>query len=126
MVRQLCFNALKTHNQGRSVVAERFIKTLKGQIYKRTAANERKSYLSYLNKFEDQFNNTYHRSTGKKPIDTDYSGLTEEIESNYKAPKFKVGDRVRTTKYQIIFSKGYFQNWSRKVFVIDSVSKTNP
>ena len=34
------------------------------------AANDRKSYLGYLNKLVDEYNNTYHRSIGKKkPID---------------------------------------------------------
>ena len=40
-------------------------------------ANESKSYLSYLYKLEDQYNNTYHHSINKKPINADYSGLTE-------------------------------------------------
>ena len=43
------------------------------------AANVRKSYLSYLNKLLDQYNNTYHHSIDEKPIITDYSGLTEKI-----------------------------------------------
>ena len=69
--------------------------------------NDSKSYLGYLNKSVDEYNNAYHLSVGKKPIDPDYSALTEEIESNHKAPKFKVCDRVRTTKYKNIFSKRY-------------------
>ena len=40
--------------------------------------------------------------------------------------KFKVNDRVRITKYKNIFSKGYTENWSREIFIIDSVLKTNP
>ena len=79
-----------------------------------------------MNKLVDQYNNTYHCSIGKKPIDADYSDLTEEIESSYKTPKFKVRDRVRITKYKNICSKGYTENWSREIFVIDSVFKTNP
>ena len=35
-----------THNEGKSVIAERFIETLKGKIYKIMTANESKSYLS--------------------------------------------------------------------------------
>ena len=35
--------------------------------------NNNKSYLACLNKLVDQYNKTYHRSIGKKPIDTDYS-----------------------------------------------------
>ena len=45
---------------------------------------------------------------------------------NHEAPKFKVNDRVKITKYMNIFSKGYTENWSREIFVIDSVLKTNP
>ena len=86
-----------THNEGKSVVAEKFIKKLKDKIYKTMTANDSKSYLNYLNKLIDEYSNTYHRSVGKKPIDADYSALTDKIESNCKAPKFKIDDRVRIT-----------------------------
>ena len=78
-------------------------------------ANDSKSYLSYLNKLVDQYNNTYHHCIGKKPIET-----------NSKAPKFKVNDGVKITKCENIFSKGYTENWSREIFIIDSVLKNNP
>ena len=54
-----------------------FIKTLKGKMCKRMTANIMKSYLSYLNKFVDQYNNTYHHSTGKG--NGNYSALTEKL-----------------------------------------------
>ena len=89
-------------------------------------ANDSKSYLSYLKKLVDQYNNTYHHSINKKPINPDYSVSTENIKSDAKAPKFKVNDRVRITKYKNIFRKGYTKNWSREIFIIDSALKTNP
>ena len=52
--------------------------------------------------------------------------MTLKIETNHKAHKFKVNDRVRITKYKNIFSKGYTENWTREIFDIDSVLKTNP
>ena len=55
-----------THNEGKSVDAERFIKTLKVTIYKRMTINNNKFYLGYLNKLIDQYNNAYHRSIDKK------------------------------------------------------------
>ena len=88
--------------------------------------NDSKSYLSYLNKLLDYNNNAYRHSIGRKPINVDYSALTEKIEANPKAPKFKVNDRVRITKYKNIFSKGFTDSWSREIFIIDSVLKTNP
>ena len=87
-------------------------------------ANDSKSYLPYLNKLVDQYNNTYHHSINKKPINADYSALTEKIETNLKFSKFKVNDRVKVTKYKNIFSKGYTKNWL--IFIIDSDLKANP
>ena len=70
-------------------------------------ATDSKSYLSYLNKLVDQYNNIYHHSNNKKSFNADYSVLTGNIEANFKVPKFGVNDRVRITKYKNIFSKGY-------------------
>ena len=61
-------------------------------------ANGSKSYLSYLNKLVDQYNNTYYYSNGKNPINSDYSALTEKIQIKIKVPKFKVHGRVRINK----------------------------
>ena len=88
-----------TSNEGKSVIAERFIKTLKSKIFKKMTANDSKYYLSYANKLVDQYNITYHLSINKKPINADYSASTENIESNLKSPKFKVNDRVRVSNY---------------------------
>ena len=78
------------YNKGKSVIAKRFIKTLKAKIYKKMTANDNKSYFSYLNKLVGQDDTTYHHSIGKKPINVDYSALTEKIETDPKAPKFKL------------------------------------
>ena len=65
-------------------------------------ANNSKPYSGYINKLVDEYNITCHRSIGKKAIVSDYSTLTKEIESNHKAPKFEVSDRVRITKSKIL------------------------
>ena len=73
-----------------------------------------KSYLPYLNKLVDQYDNTciiiIHHSINKKAINADYSPLTENIETNPKAPKFQVNNTVTITKYKNFFRKGYIQN----------------
>ena len=79
-----------------------------------------------MNKLVHQYNNTYHHSINKKPINADYSALTEKIERNPKAPKFKVNDRVKITMYKNIFSKVYTEYWSRDIFIINSILETNP
>ena len=87
------------------------------------ACNDNKSYLGYLNKLVDEYNNTYHHSIGKKLFHADYSALTEEIKSSHKAPKFKVGDRVRIYMYKKLFQQSLHPKLFKKIFVI---LKTNP
>ena len=62
----------------------------------------------------------------KIDINADYSALTETTETNPKAPKIKTDDRFRVTKYNNLFSKGYTENSSREIFIINTVLKTNP
>ena len=107
-----------THNEGKSVIAERFIKILMSKIYKKMTANDNKSYLPYLNRLVGQYNNTYHHFINKKPINADCSAFTKKIETNPKALKFKVNDRVRITKWKNIFNKGYTKNWSREILIL--------
>ena len=64
------------HNEGKSVIAKKFINKLKAK--KMTVRNS-KSYLSYLNKLVNQCNNIYHYSINEKPINADYSTLTEKM-----------------------------------------------
>ena len=53
-----------THNEGKSVVAERFIKTLKGKIYKYMTSISKNVYMNRV----DEYNNTYHNTIKMKPI----------------------------------------------------------
>ena len=114
-----------THNEGKSVVAERFIRTLKGKIYKYMTSISKNVYIDKLDDIVDEYNNTYHTTIKMKPIDVkDNANTSKEI--NNKDPKFKVSDRVRISKYKNIFAKGYMPNWSEEVFVIKKVKNTIP
>ena len=60
-----------------------------------------------------------------KPIDVkDNTYINTDKDTNDKDPKFKVGDRVRISKYKNIFAKGYTPNWSEEIFVIKKVKNT--
>ena len=49
-----------THNERKSVVAERFIRTLKNKIYKHMTAISKNVYFDVLNDIVDKYNSTYH------------------------------------------------------------------
>ena len=57
------------HNEGKSVAAERFIKTLKTKIYKYMSSVSKNVYIDKLDDMVDEYNNTYHRTIQMKPVD---------------------------------------------------------
>ena len=115
------------NNEGKSVVAEKFIKTLKTKIYKYMTTISKNVYIDKLNNIVKKYNNTYHTSIKTKPVDVkDNRYIDFEKEVNNKDPKFKIGDHVRISKYKNIFTKGYMQNWSEAIFVISKIKNTVP
>ena len=99
------------HNEGKSVVAERFIRTLKTKIYKYMTSISKNVYIDKLDDIVNEYNNTYHRTIKMKPVDVkDNTYIDSSKEVNDKNPKFKVGDLVRISKYKNIFAKGYTPN----------------
>ena len=116
-----------THDEGKSVVAERFIRTLKSKIYKYMTSISKNVYIDKLDDIVNEYTNAYHTTIKMKPIDVkDNTYINTDKEINNKDPKFKVGDRVRISKYKNIFAKGYTANWSEEVFVIKKVKNTVP
>ena len=110
-----------THNEGKSVAAERFIRTLKSKIYKYMTSISKNVYI------DNEYNNTYHTTIKMKPTDgKDNTHINNDKKNNNKDPKFKVGDRVRLSKYKNISAKGYTPNWSEEVFAIKKVKNTVP
>ena len=108
-----------TNNEGRSVVVERFIRTLKSKIYKHMTSISKNVYIDKLNDIVNEYNSTYHNTIKMKAIDVkDNTYINTDKEINNKDPKFKVGDHVRILKYKNIFAKGYTSNWSEEVLAI--------
>ena len=88
-----------THNERKSVVAERFIRTLKSKIYKYMTSISKNVYIDKLDDIVDECNNTYHNTIKMKPIDVkDNTYINTNKEINNKDPKFKVDDYGRISK----------------------------
>ena len=95
-------------------------------MHKKVTDNDSKSYLSYLNKLVDQYKNTYYLD--KKPINADYSALTEKLKRTIKPVNLTLmieSELVNITKDKNIFSKAYTHSMSREIFAINSVLNTN-
>ena len=95
-----------THNEGKSVVAEIFIKTLKNKIYKYMTSISKNVYINGLDDIVNEYNNTCHGTIKIKPIDgkdNTYIIIGKEVYD--KDPKFKVGDHERVSKYKTFLLK---------------------
>ena len=113
-----------THNEGKSVIAERFIRTLKNKIYKYMTSISKNVYIDKLDDIVNKYNNTFHNTIKMKRIDikpNKYINSSQEI--NDEDRKFKIGDIVRILKYKNIFAKGYVPNCSEKFFGLTKVTK---
>ena len=116
-----------THNEGKSVVAKKFIRTKKNKIYKHMTSISKSVYIYKLDEIVNECNNAYHRTIKMKPIGkcnkyNTYINIDKEV--NDHDPKFKVGYHVRISKYKNLFAKGYTRNWSEEIFVIKEMKNT--
>ena len=116
-----------TYNEGKSVVAERFIRTLKNKLYKYMTATGKNVYYDVLEDVVNKYNDTKHSTIKMTPIDVGDNNKRVYIdEHNEKDSRFKVGDRVRICKFKNIFTKGYTPNLSKEIFFVDKINDTVP
>ena len=84
-----------TSNEGKSVLAERFIRTLKNELYKHMTAVSKNVYIIKLDNIVNKYDNTYYTTLTMNPIDVKPSSYIDfHVEQNDKNPKFKFGDHV--------------------------------
>ena len=116
-----------TYNEFKSVVVERFIRTLKNKLYKYMTATGKNVYYDVLDDIVNEYNNTKHNTIKIKPKDVGNNNKRVYIdEHNEKHCRFKVSDRVRISKFKNILAKGYTPNWSREIFIVNKINDTVP
>ena len=124
-----------TENEEKSSVVERWNRTIKSKMWKQFTVQGNTMYLDMLPKLVKQYNNTKHSSIKMTPTEaskkrnegTVYFNLYGDMETSKQKPKFKIGDKVRISKYKRnVFDKGYTPNWTEEVFTVDKIQYTNP
>ena len=106
-----------THNEGKFVINEKFISTLKYIIYEYMTSISKNVYIDILDDVGKKYNNTYHSRIKLKPVDVKRSTYIDSSKKIiYQDPKFKIGDVFRISKHKNIFAKGYVPSWSEELF----------
>ena len=89
-------------------------------------ATSKNVYYDVLDDVVNKYNNTKLSTIKMKPIDVKNNKRVYINEHNEKDSKFKVDDRVRTSRYKNIFAKGYALNGSSEIFIVDKINDTVP
>ena len=102
-----------SYNKGKSIVAERFIRTLKNKIYKYMTSVLKNVYIDKLDDIVNTDNSTYHRKREKMKF-VDLKSITcidFNRETNKDRQKFKVGGSVRISFLQnVLLPIGQLKN----------------
>ena len=121
-----------TDNEEKSCVVERWIRTIKRNMWKYFTANNTWTYTDMLPELVDKYNHTYHRSIECTPADArDVSNYQHVFDALYppQGPSkqtFQIGDHVRMVRLKDKFEKGFTPNWTQELYIIKSVKTTTP
>jgi hypothetical protein len=114
-------------------IVERANRTIKDRLYRYFYKNKTHRWIEAVYKIVEGINNSVNRSTGLAPNKFTYKNAQKIYDRLYKAaftpskfPKYKVGDIVRINKDKGIFGKGYHPNYTKELFKIKTVKKSNP
>ena len=119
-------------------IAERFNRTQKSILYRYEMADDRHKWPDFVHEFNAKYNDTKHSTLGMTPNEAFASKQKEALMRNAKryykprpaakkpTPTLKPGDRVRIVNVRDRFAKGCEESWSREVFQVLEVKKTNP
>ncbi|XP_064598803.1 uncharacterized protein LOC135465490 [Liolophura sinensis] len=114
-----------TFNETKASVVERFNRTLKGRMYKYFTAHNTRRYLDALPALVRGYNQAYHRSIRRAPIDVTPQNQKEVRQVLYgpsthkrSVHRYRAGDLVRISKVKGKFEKSYLPNWSTEMFRI--------
>lgn len=125
-------NMYSTFSAMKGAIIERYNRDLKNQLYKHFSLSGSHRYLEELPRLEREHNTSFHRTIGMSPSQVTPENEKHLLRTAYRREnwrgvrKFRVGDRVRLSKYKTTFSRGYTPNWGTEIFTVRETRKTNP
>ena len=120
-----------TNNEVKAGVVERFNRTLKTKMWRYFTANNTYRYVDVLPQFLKSYNHSLHRTIKCRPVDVNHHNdllvwkrvYEPSVGTKKEVPKLRKGDRVRVSKRKGVFDKGYEQNFTTEIFIVDRVVK---
>jgi hypothetical protein len=137
-VKKLCneygVTQLDTRSIHKASIVERFNRTLLSKISRYLTYNKTKTYINVLDKLVYSYNHSFHSAIQCAPYEVNKSNIEkikkrlygDENKNELVEFAFKIGEYVRCIEDKSVFSKGYSQNWSDQVFVIEMLNPSKP
>lgn len=113
-------------------IVERFNRTLKMKLWRYFTASSHYKYLDVLENVVSSYNSTYHNTIGMSPEEVNTTNMEsvwwrgQRVSNRSKTPSFEKGDHVRIAMRSKTFLKEGTASWSKELFQIHEVLKTNP
>ena len=123
--------AIPSKSESKASIAERAIRTVKTRLEKYFFVSKRHRWIDVISQICENYNKTPHRSIGMKPVEVTADNRKQVYKRLYPYKgvtvvcRLKVGDKVRKVLEKNIFDKGYSQNWSQEIYIVDSVKQSN-
>ena len=131
-LRQQTISLFQTYNfDTKAALAERLIRTLKTKLWRYFKANNTFKYIDVLDDLMVSYNNSYHRTIKTTPSaarqeDQQTLWIRQYGDVEKKKPKLSENDFVRVSLIKNLFRKGYEQNWSKELFIVQKALPGNP
>ena len=135
LLRSHNINHYNTFSQKKASIVERYNRTLKSLMWRKMTEIGSYTWINMLPQLINLYNNTPHSTIGMRPVDVTFSNenlilnkLKNRMLKNrgIKHSKYKIGDRVRISKFKKVFTKGYLPNWTNEIFTIHEIKPTVP
>ena len=126
-----------SHGTAQCAFIERVWRSLKKRITKFMKETNTKKYIDKIDDFVEGYNNTYHTSIGRRPIEVNKQNESEVAHYQYlnrekrksrdynkfvdKKPKFSLNETVRIAKRKDKITNEYTERWSREIYFIDKI-----
>ena len=122
-----------TESKKKAVIVERFNRTLKNIMWRFMDEKGEKNWHDFLAEFTYNYNHSFHRTIGMRPIDVNEETYEKVFENLYgkwtgkvAPPKFQIGDKVRVSRYKSTFAKGYEMTFHNEIYAIYKVYRGSP
>lgn len=136
LMKQYGIRHYSSYSDKKASIIERFNRTLKSLMYTKFTELGNYKWVKILPILLHEYNNRKHRTIGMKPSEVTVHNediVLENIHKNRqryaakdKKHRYRVGDKVRISKYKKVFDKGYLPNWTNEIFTVHSVEPTIP